>query len=137
VVFNATFKNISVVSWQSILLVEETEIPGKKTTDKLYHIMFYWTYPLKTQHLKIVEKKQSLFSDNEDNQLIFKYYIAKSCLEIVIHTIQYKIYNIIQTHRHFGSFPKTTSTDFMVEKPNYNSIIESELSIRPRDYQIV
>jgi hypothetical protein len=27
-----------------------------------------------------------------------------------------------QTHRHFGSFPKTTSTDFMVEKPNYNSM---------------
>ena len=40
-VFNATFKNISVISWQSILLVEETEIPGKKTIDKLYHIMLY------------------------------------------------------------------------------------------------
>jgi len=27
-VFNATFNNISVVSWQSVLLVEETGLPG-------------------------------------------------------------------------------------------------------------
>jgi hypothetical protein len=26
-VFNATFNNISVVSWQSVLLVEETGVP--------------------------------------------------------------------------------------------------------------
>ena len=26
-VFNATFNNISVILWQSVLLVEETEIP--------------------------------------------------------------------------------------------------------------
>jgi hypothetical protein len=29
VVFNATFKNISVISWQSVLLVEETGVSGK------------------------------------------------------------------------------------------------------------
>jgi len=28
-VFNATFNNISVISWLSILLVEETEVPGE------------------------------------------------------------------------------------------------------------
>ena len=45
-VFNATFNNISVISWQSILLVEETEVPGENhwtaasyITDKLDHIM--------------------------------------------------------------------------------------------------
>ena len=43
VVFNATFKNNSVISWRSVLLVD----PGKttdlsKVTDKLYHIML-WT----------------------------------------------------------------------------------------------
>jgi hypothetical protein len=27
-VFNATFNNISVVSWQSVLLFEETGVPG-------------------------------------------------------------------------------------------------------------
>ena len=29
-VFNATFNNISVISWQSVLLVEETGVPGEK-----------------------------------------------------------------------------------------------------------
>jgi hypothetical protein len=28
-VFNATFNNISVISWQSVLLVEATEVPGE------------------------------------------------------------------------------------------------------------
>ena len=27
-VFNATFNNIAVISWQSVLLVEETRVPG-------------------------------------------------------------------------------------------------------------
>jgi len=43
-VFYATFNNISVISWWSDLLVEETVYPEKTTdlsqvTDKLYHIM--------------------------------------------------------------------------------------------------
>jgi hypothetical protein len=28
-VFNATFSNISVISWLSVLLVEETRVPGE------------------------------------------------------------------------------------------------------------
>ena len=36
-VINATFNNISVISWLSVLLMEETGVPGE--TDKLYHIM--------------------------------------------------------------------------------------------------
>jgi len=28
-VFTATFNNISVISWQSVLLVEETGVPGE------------------------------------------------------------------------------------------------------------
>jgi hypothetical protein len=45
--FNATFfNNISVIWWWSILLVEETRVPGenhdlRQVTDLLYHIMFY------------------------------------------------------------------------------------------------
>jgi len=45
-VLNITYNNISVISWQSILLFEETEVPGETTdlsqvTDKLHHIMLY------------------------------------------------------------------------------------------------
>jgi len=45
-VFNATFNNISVISWQSVLLVEKTRDPKKTTdlsqvSDKLDHIMLY------------------------------------------------------------------------------------------------
>ena len=39
--FNATFNNISVISWQSVLLVEEKTNNLPQLTDKLYHIMSY------------------------------------------------------------------------------------------------
>ena len=44
---NATFNNISVISWRPALLVEETGVPEENhrpvlyVTDKLYHIMLY------------------------------------------------------------------------------------------------
>jgi len=42
-VFNTTFNNILVISWQSVLLVRKPEYPENTTdfpqvTDKLYHI---------------------------------------------------------------------------------------------------
>jgi hypothetical protein len=41
-VFNATFNNISVISWLSVLLVEEPEnTTDLQVTDILYHIMLY------------------------------------------------------------------------------------------------
>ena len=42
-VLNATFNNISVISWRSVLLVEETGVSGEnhQVTTKLYHIMLY------------------------------------------------------------------------------------------------
>jgi len=40
-VFNGTFNNISVISWPSVFLVEQTEVPRENhrpVTDKLHHI---------------------------------------------------------------------------------------------------
>jgi hypothetical protein len=36
-VFNATFNNISVISWQSVLLVEETKGPGENHRPVVSH----------------------------------------------------------------------------------------------------
>jgi hypothetical protein len=35
-VFNATFNNISLISWWSVLLVEETEVPGEKNRPAVF-----------------------------------------------------------------------------------------------------
>ena len=45
-VFNATFNNISVISWRSVLLKEETRVPREnhrlsQVIDQFYHIMLY------------------------------------------------------------------------------------------------
>jgi len=36
---NAIFNNISVISWRSVLLVEETGENHRPAADKLYHIV--------------------------------------------------------------------------------------------------
>jgi hypothetical protein len=45
-VLNATFNNISVISWRSVLLMVETRVPRETTDlsqviDKIYHIVLY------------------------------------------------------------------------------------------------
>jgi hypothetical protein len=45
-VFSATFNNMSAISWLSVLMVEETGVPGKnydlpQIPDKLYQIILH------------------------------------------------------------------------------------------------
>ena len=40
-VFNATFNNISVISWRSVLLVEETRVPGGNHQPVASHFITY------------------------------------------------------------------------------------------------
>ena len=50
--FNATFNNISGISWWSVLLVEETgeTTEQSQVTDKLYHIMWYRVHLTMSDH---------------------------------------------------------------------------------------
>jgi len=45
-VFNATFNNISVISWSSVLLVEEEGVPGENHKDviKKQHVFSHSVY---------------------------------------------------------------------------------------------
>jgi hypothetical protein len=37
IVFNATLNNISLISWQSVLLMEKTEVPGENCRPAANH----------------------------------------------------------------------------------------------------
>ena len=49
--FNATFSNISAISWQPVLVVEEAGVPDHgQATGKLYHLRLRVEYTLFVIH---------------------------------------------------------------------------------------
>ena len=44
--FNATFNNISVILWRSVLLVEETGVPGENLSQVTKYYIYHGSYEL-------------------------------------------------------------------------------------------
>jgi hypothetical protein len=65
-VFNVTFNNISVISamsWLSVLLVEETAVPGENHRTVAYHIMLYRVHEVMTYYLTSLGSKVDKLKD--------------------------------------------------------------------------
>ena len=59
--FNATFNNISDLSWQSVLMVEETRVPGETHRPTLSHNVVPST-------CTITAKSYNLFGEKKTNK---------------------------------------------------------------------
>jgi hypothetical protein len=53
-VFNATFNNITFISWRSVLLVEETGVPGEKVCS----LLFLTSMPVAKQYVSTGSRGQ-------------------------------------------------------------------------------
>jgi hypothetical protein len=78
-VFNATFSNILVISWRSVLLVEETGVPGE------YH------RPVSSKKLvypeKITDQSQSPGTPVSSTNKTDRHEMTKILLKVALNTI--------------------------------------------------
>jgi hypothetical protein len=63
-VFNATFNNISVISWGSVLLVEEIGENHRPVTNRLSSVLFFPIFSF----FSPVQKKRKKRMDNENSE---------------------------------------------------------------------
>jgi hypothetical protein len=80
-VLNATFNNISVISWRLIFWWRTPEDPEKNTdlsqvTDKLYYIVLYEV------HLTLIEIRTHNISDDRHKLVLTKHFWYSQCLKI-------------------------------------------------------
>ena len=66
-VFNATFNNISAISWRSVLLVEETRVPRETTRPVASH----W----QTLSHNVISSTPRHEKESLDNLVVFYYFI--------------------------------------------------------------
>ena len=88
-VYNVTFNNISVILWQSVLVVEETRVPGEnhQSADKLYHIMLLSTPRLSRIQTLVVIGTDCIGSCKSKYHMITTTMAPKILLKVAINTI--------------------------------------------------
>jgi hypothetical protein len=77
-VFNATFSNILVILWQSVLLLEETRIRGDNSIIIMYNFYFFFRYRILFSTFKQINAKTKEMIDIR--RLLRKYFMLMSDL---------------------------------------------------------
>ena len=90
--FNPTFNNISAISWLSVLLVEETEVPGKNHRPAASHCQTL-------SHKWMIYIISMLLSETEYHNTMCFDFKNSLCNLIECNTLFYIIYRYIESTR--------------------------------------